>query len=336
MDSSPTGPMADLDWSHVGFGLAFIVFNSVISHALQLHVGVSLAIASLRCIVQLSLVATILQRVFAAKNVWAIMGIALLLNGIGAFEIAVVRSERRCQHMFTFVLVAMLVSNIPVAILGVHFAMSVVPFWTAEQFIPVMGMLCGNAITGISVSLVYILRELDENRDKTETLLVFGASRFEACRPLAVEALRLALLPTINQMSVMGIVAIPGMMTGAILGGADVKQAARLQMIIMFMISASSALACIVATLLTLYVCIDSEHRIRGDRIDTRRQAWLRAGSGTIRAVVRAARRAWILTVGWMKQTLREEVTLGNGTGYSVDRRSERAPLLSRSEAEVG
>jgi hypothetical protein len=94
--------------------------------------------------------------------------------------------------------------------------------------------------------------------------------------------------PSPRKYSVIGIVAIPGMMTGAILGGADVKQAARLQMIIMFMISASSALSCIVATLFTLYVCVDSEHRIRGDRIDTRRHAWLRVGSGTIRAVVRA------------------------------------------------
>lgn len=44
-----------------------------------------------------------------------------------------------------------------------------------------------------------------ENRDKVETYLAFGASRFEACKPIATEALRLALLPTINQMSVIGV-----------------------------------------------------------------------------------------------------------------------------------
>ena len=130
-------------------------------------------------------------------------------------------------------------------------------------------MLCGNAITGISVSLGYILKELwcvisspfpalidhvstandccSEIHNNTETLP--GASRLEARRPLAVEALRLALMPTINQMryvtarsthtfllippsscdgfslaSVMGIVAIPGMMVRAILDGADIEQ----------------------------------------------------------------------------------------------------------------
>jgi hypothetical protein len=121
------------------------------------------------------------------------------------------------------------------------------------------------------------------------------ASRFESCRPLAVEALRLALTPTTNQMrsaspcprpvaahyvlfkdSMIDIVAIPGMMTGAILSGANVEQAARSQMIITFMISASSALSGIVATLFTLSV-FDSEHRICGDRIDTEGHTLLRA-----------------------------------------------------------
>jgi Uncharacterised protein family (UPF0014) len=80
-------------------------------------------------------------------------------------------------------------------------------------------MLCGNAISGVTVSISYVLQQLEcvvpllffpqlcrphwccsENRDKTETLLAFGASRYEACRPLAVNGLRLALMPTINQM----------------------------------------------------------------------------------------------------------------------------------------
>jgi ABC-type iron transport system FetAB permease component len=76
MDPLPNHPVADLGWSHVGFGLTFIAFNSIISQALQLHIGASLVFAALRCVVQLTLVATILQRVFAAENFWAVVGIA--------------------------------------------------------------------------------------------------------------------------------------------------------------------------------------------------------------------------------------------------------------------
>jgi hypothetical protein len=200
-----------------------------------------------------------------------------------------------------------------------------------------------------------------ENRDKTETLLAFGASRFEACRPLAVDALRLSLMPMINQMrygctfrleprpvpayhiffecSVIGIISIPGMMTGAILGGADVEQAARLQMVIMFMISAASALSCIAATFFTLYECVDSEHRIRGDRIHTRPHVFHRLSSETVRAVVStvwavvdSVRRAWILV---MKRVLREkEIAVGSDGesgsrhGQGIFSPSERSPLL--------
>lgn len=56
-----------------------------------------------------------------------------------------------------------------------------------------------------------------------------GASRFEACKPVARDALKLALLPTVNQMSVIGLISIPGLMTGAVLGGSSVDQAGKLQ-----------------------------------------------------------------------------------------------------------
>lgn len=67
--------------------------------------------------------------------------------------------------------------------------------------------------------------------------------------------------------SVLGIISIPGMMTGAILGGSSVQQAARLQMIIMFMITASTTLATILITIVAITVCVDYQHRVRSERI---------------------------------------------------------------------
>ncbi|KAI9442049.1 hypothetical protein BJY52DRAFT_1128667 [Lactarius psammicola] len=326
MDTAPPSPSSpQLEWSNVGFGFAFVAMNMALSQVLQLQIGTSLVISALRCIVQLTLVATILQRVFAAQNMWTVAAIALLLNILGTFEAVVIKADRRCRHMFPIVFFAMLFSTVPTSIIGQHFAMGVRPFWTPDQYIPVLGMLCGNAIAGVSVTLSYVLKELDENRDKTETYLAFGASRFEACRPLLVEALRLSLTPVINQMSVTGIIAIPGMMSGAILGGADVQQAARLQMIIMFMIAASSALACIVATLLALSVCVDAEHRIRSERIDTRngRYPLRRTSSGDVGDVANAALRVWIRMAScWKRHRACDGSSNGNGTG------GERAPLL--------
>jgi ABC-type iron transport system FetAB permease component len=68
------------------------------------------------------------------------------------------------------------------------------------HLVPVVGMLCGSTISGIVIAANYVLKEVHDNKDKIETYLAFGASRLEACRPIAKEALRLALTPTINQM----------------------------------------------------------------------------------------------------------------------------------------
>lgn len=95
-----------------------------------------------------------------------------------------------------------------------------------------------------------------------------------------------------------GIIAIPGMMTGAILGGSSVEQAAKLQMIIMFMISSSTALGAIFTTFSLISVVVDGEHRIRDDRIDERTHTLWRWRSALIHFLVDGAGAAWCRLIG--------------------------------------
>ncbi|KAF9037630.1 hypothetical protein BJ165DRAFT_1353334 [Panaeolus papilionaceus] len=277
-----TADTQELSWINVGIGMAFILFDIGVSTVFRLGIGLSLLIAAIRCIGQLAMVATLLQQVFENKNPWTVSLISFVLNFLGTFETVVNKSPRRFQHMFPAVLVAMLGSTIPISILGAKFAMSVQPFWTPIQYIPIVGMLCGATISGIVVAVGHVLKEFQENRDKVEIYIAFGATRMEACRPVAIQALRLALTPPINNMSVLGIISIPGMMTGAILGGSSVQQAARLQMIIMFMITASTTLASIFTTFACLFVVVDNEIRIRPDRIQDRSQSFLNIRSWSL------------------------------------------------------
>lgn len=96
--------------------------------------------------------------------------------------------------------------------------MPVEPFWRPEQYseyrvwgyysvvnltllkVPIAGMLVGSTISGMVVTLTVVLQELQENRDKVETYLAFGASRMEASKPIAQQALYTALTPVVNQM----------------------------------------------------------------------------------------------------------------------------------------
>jgi len=265
----------NLSWPNILFGFSFIAFDALVSYVFDLKIGSSLVKASLRCVVQLAFMALILRSVFETQNPWAVAGIAGLLSVLGAVETVLNRSPRRYTHMFSTVCITMMTSTIPISIITTRFVMSVEPFWKPDEFIPIIGMLAGATVAGVVVATTLVLKEIHENRDKIETYLAFGASRREACTPIAQHALTMALMPTINQMSVMGIIAIPGMMTGAILGGSSVEQAAKLQMIIMFCISSSTALGSIMATFFCLSVITDSEHRIREERIDsTKHMLW--------------------------------------------------------------
>lgn len=117
----------------------------------------------------------------------------------------------------------------------------------------------------------------------------------------------------------LGIIAIPGMMTGAILGGSSVDQAAKLQMIIMFMISSSTALASIITTCLTLGMVIDGDHRIRSDRIDAREHPIYRGGNWVLGKIGAGL---WIVVSPIMRRVKSMYNRREGGDG-------ERQPLLS-------
>ncbi|CAE7218788.1 unnamed protein product [Rhizoctonia solani] len=309
------GQNTHLNWLNVSIGFCFVAVDAVVSYGLGLGVGTSLVSAAIRCIVQLSIMALILQSVFEASNPWAVAGISCLLLVLGSFETVANKSKYRFSGMLPSTFVAMAISTIPVSIIGTRFAMSETKFWAAEKYIPILGMLCGSTISGIVVATTSVLKELHENRDKIETYLAFGASRYEACKPIATSALRLALTPTINQMSVIGLISIPGMMTGAILGGASVDQAAKLQMVIMFMINACTTLASIVGMFSALYRAIDDCARIRSDRIFSEKFILWRARDRAINGVVDAGK------AGYQKLRHPRQHSSANGNG-------ERAPLL--------
>ena len=140
-----------------------------------------------------------------------------------------------------------------IGIIGSRWAMNQKTFWLPEVFIPTMGMLLGNTMSGMAVALSSCLSSVSHQKEQIETYLAFGASRWEAGRSIAIEAVRLSMLPTINQMSVIGLISIPGMMTGQILGGAPVSNAVKYQQIIMFLISASTALGVLSAVIVSFF-----------------------------------------------------------------------------------
>ncbi|NEP59834.1 MAG: ABC transporter permease, partial [Symploca sp. SIO2G7] len=132
------------------------------------------------------------------------------------------------------------------------------------------GMVLGNAITGTSLALDRFLNDLTTNRGQVEALLALGATRWEAAHTTVTEALRTGMIPTINSMMVMGLVSLPGMMTGQILAGALPTNAVRYQIVIIFTIAAGTALASLGIILLAFRALFSQQHQLRLERLHSK------------------------------------------------------------------
>lgn len=259
--------MVELQWYHVAIASCLILVNGFLSILLGLGLEKRLFISATRCVVQLTIMGLVLQHIFDAKNPVLVMLMALVLTTLGAYEAVYNVSKRRHVFMFPSVLGSMATSCLIIGTFGTRLAMGVDPLTSPREFIPALGMLLGNTMTAISLGLDQCLSQLSEHKERIELYLSMGATRWEACRPIAVEAMRRALMPTINQTSIIGLISIPGMMTGQLIAGASVMNAVKSQQIIMFLICGAAAFGTLSSVLICLRVCFDSSDRLRPERI---------------------------------------------------------------------
>ncbi|KAI8993240.1 UPF0014 family [Pilobolus umbonatus] len=238
----------NLTWLNVGLASLFILINAGISLYLKLKLEKALLISSVRCIVQLTIMGKILNDVFEANNVYLVMLMTFTLIFLSSCETVYNKSEWSFNGMFPSVLITTAFTTMLIGIIGSRYAMNEKTFWAPDLFIPTMGLILGVTAGGVAVSLSICLDKIKEDQKVIETYLSYGASKWEACRMIAKESIKLALLPNINRMSIVGLITIPGAMTGQILSGAPIMNAVYYQQIITFMISAAETLCVVIVT----------------------------------------------------------------------------------------
>lgn len=256
-----------LSFEQLALASGLVVLCGALSLALRLGLEASLVIGGLRTVVQLLLIGYVLKWVFALDNAPLVFGVMGLMIAIAA-QAATSRATRRFKGIIECSFIALLLSSLTTTFLVTAAIIQVRPWHHAQYAIPLLGMILGNALTGVSLSLDSLLETLSEKRHEIENDLALGATSWEAAQEPVALAIRRGMIPQINAMNVIGLVSLPGMMTGQILAGANPLIAVKYQIVVMFMVVAASMLGCILITFLIYRRLFTSHHQLAAHLIE--------------------------------------------------------------------
>lgn len=222
-----------------------MIIPIVISNKEKLGLEKDIIISVLRAVVQLVVVGYILDLVFGMNNPIVII-ILILLMCMNA-SLNIIKRGKNIKNVFIISFVAIITgSSITIAIL----VLSGVIKFRPDEIIPISGMIISNAMVAIGLSYRSLTTAFELRKAEVETKLSLGASIKEASKDILRESIKLSISPTIDSAKTLGIVSLPGMMTGLILGGASPIVAVKFQIMVTFMIIASSSIATLIATYL--------------------------------------------------------------------------------------
>lgn len=169
------------------------------------------------------------------------------------------RSILRFRHMS--------VSSFSITVFALTVIIDIRPWYEPQYAVPLLGMMLGNTMNGIAIGLDRLTQTTWEQRSGVEGRLMLGQSWSAAISDIRRDSIRSRLVPIINAMSIAGLVSLPGMMTGQILGGSPPKEAVKYQILIMFLIAEGTGFGTSFAVWLGSRRLFDERERLRLDRL---------------------------------------------------------------------
>lgn len=226
--------------------LLFVAITALVSWWQGLGLERDIATGTVRTFVQLLAVGFVLQQLFgAARWYWVILALAIMTT-VAAYN-AMKRQAGAKQGLFVVMASAIATAAAITLVLVIGVVLRVRPWYQPQYVIPIAGMIIGNSMNGAALVVNRLHSELTLRRSAVEAALALGAPAREAASLALRESLRAAMMPTINSMMTVGLVQLPGMMTGQIISGVSPLDAVRYQIVVMLMIAAATAVTAIAA-----------------------------------------------------------------------------------------
>ena len=240
---------------------AFILIAGAGSMTLKLGLERDLLVGTIRTFAQLGILGYVLKFIFDLDNAWLIL---LLFSFMVFWAAHAIRGRVKEEKVSIFIptFISMVTSYTLVSILVTSVIVQAKPWYTPQYFIPLGGMIIGNSMNAITISLDRLFSDIRKQRAEVELALCLGATYQEATTSILRDTIRAGMIPSINSMMTVGLVSIPGMMTGQILAGSDPVIAIKYQIIVMLMLVASTAIGSIIVVNVMRRRCFTKAHQL--------------------------------------------------------------------------
>ncbi|WP_026828366.1 ABC transporter permease [Exiguobacterium artemiae] len=225
-----------MSYVQLATSLIFIAIPLILAFTLKLGLEKDILIATVRSIIQLLIIGYILTFVFESDSPIYILLMILLM--IGAATLNVIRKGDGIPEIQWIVLATLI--SVEVLTMGLMLGLNIIPF-EAQQVIPISGMVIGNCMI---LSLLFLNKfkdEVERSDEVIELILSLGGDTKTAIDTSLKGAIRTSMIPTIEAQKTMGLVQLPGMMSGLIIGGADPMEAVLYQLLILFLLLTTAA-----------------------------------------------------------------------------------------------
>ncbi len=219
---------------------------------------------SARMTVQLLLIGLVLRVLFESSNVALIFLMSTVMLFAAGREVWA-RQKRKIRGVGGYAIstLSMFVSSFSITFLALTVVIEVEPWYAPQYAIPLLGMLLGNTMTGVSLAMDRMTDQLYLRKGEVEQRLLLGQTWQHASQGIRKDCMRTGMMPIINSMAAAGLVSLPGMMTGQILGGTPPVEAVKYQILVMFLIAAGTGFGVVGAIWATGRVLFDKRHRLR-------------------------------------------------------------------------
>ncbi|MFO6424114.1 ABC transporter permease [Motilimonas sp. KMU-193] len=252
----------DIAWWQLGLFSLTLLIPFAINHYYRLQIGKEAIVALLRMTLQLVLIGAYLAFLFELNNLWLNL---LWLGVMFLVGCSAIINKAKLPHKTVFVpvLSALAIALLPLLALLSIAIIQPTPYYDAQYLIPIAGMLLGNSMTANIVCLQHFFGAFEHRRSEYEGALALGATPQQACLGFVQSALQKALAPILATMATTGLVSLPGMMTGQILGGASPMVAIKYQLLIMVAIWVMMSISTSLCLAFLVRSCINRQGRLR-------------------------------------------------------------------------